>query len=399
MIYIYCKRDIYILYEQYINILIEKYNTINKVIIDNEDFIIEYIEKNNLQYLNHILITDLSENIILKFNKYDMNLYILNTSKTIAENNNLSYLSNIRSNIKILESNFIQYKYLNENLRNININNIIYFPILSNNNDLNIDISINDISINDNVINQILENNNMGFIISRNINCELSNNYWIESYQCIRKYYNNKIIIIDDNSDYNYVKNEITLVNCTIINSEFKKSGEILPYYYLYKYHFFNKAVILHDSVFINKYINFEKYNNVKFIWHFTHHWDNENEELELLNKLNNTNLTNFYHTKDKWYGCYGVQSFIEYKFLDILVKKYNIFSLIEYINKRELRMNFERIFGLICMYELDILSDCSMYGIIHHYIHWGYLYDNYIIDKKEAKLDDLDIIKVWSGR
>lgn len=396
MIYIYCKRDLYILYTYYINILIEKYNTINRIIIDNEEYMIEYIEKNNLQYLNHILITNLNEDIILKFNNYDINIYILNTNENYNENNYLSYLSNIRSNIKILEPNFTQYKYLTENLKNIN--NIIYFPILFNpNNGVELDI---DVLIKDNVINQILENNNMGFIISRHITCDLSNNYWIESYKCIRKYYNNKIIIIDDNSDYNYVKNEeTTLVNCTIINSEFKKSGEILPYYYLYKYRFFNKAVILHDSVFINKYINFEKYNNIKFIWHFTHHWDNETEELELLNKLNNTNLTSFYHNKDKWYGCYGAQSFIEYKFLDILVKKYNIFSLIEYINKRELRMNFERIFGLICMYETDILSECSMFGIIHHYIHWGYLYNNYILDKKEEKIDHLDIIKVWSGR
>ena len=239
----------------------------------------------------------------------------------------------------------------------------------------------------------------MGFIITRNINCELSNNYWIESYKCIRKYYNNKIIIIDDNSNYDYVKNEIELINCTIINSEFKKSGEILPYYYLYKYRFFNKAVILHDSVFINKYINFEEYNNVKFIWHFTHDWDNEKDELELLSKLNNNDLIDFYHNKNKWYGCYGVQSLIEYNFLDILVKKYDIFSLIPYINERELRKNFERIFGLICMYENSISSECSMYGIIHHYIHWGYIYDSYIVDKNEGKLEHLDIIKVWSGR
>ena len=61
--------------------------------------------------------------------------------------------------------------------------------------------------------------------------------------------------------------------------------------------------------------------------------------------------------------------------------------------------MNFERIFGLLCMYEKESNEDSSIYGIIHHYIHWGYLYENYLMDKETDKLKSLDLIKVWSGR
>jgi len=243
-------------------------------------------------------------------------------------------------------------------------------------------------------------NNDFGFIILRHVHSEITGKYWIESYNCIRKFYDNKIIIIDDNSNYDYIEN-ITLINCEVIQSEFLGKGEILPYYYLYKYNFFQKALILHDSVFIQKYIYLNDFKNIKFIWHFTHHWDVDSEEIKLLDFLdNNQSLKEFYYNKEKWFGCFGVQSIIEYTFLEKIVNKYNIFKLLDYIQTRELRMNFERIFGLICFYEYDeLIHNISLYGIIHHYIHWGYLYTSYIDDKKNNKKDDLDIIKVWSGR
>jgi hypothetical protein len=235
----------------------------------------------------------------------------------------------------------------------------------------------------------------------RHINSDITEKYWIESYNCIRKYYNNKIIIIDDNSNYDFINNNMELVNCEIIKSEFLGRGEILAYYYLYKYKFFKKTLIIHDSVFINKYINFNDFNDIKFIWYFTHHWDNELCEIELINKIDNNDvIKEYYYQKDKWYGCFGLQSIIDYSFLEKIVNKYNIFKLIHYIDTRSIRMDFERIFGLICFYEnSNLLNNISLYGIIHHYIHWGYTYDNYINDKNNNKIDHLDIIKVWSGR
>ena len=48
------------------------------------------------------------------------------------------------------------------------------------------------------------------------------------------------------------------------------------------------------------------------------------------------------------------------------------------------------------------MLLEPSIYGTIHHYIHWGYQYLNYLEDMKnntENPKNHLDIIKVWSGR
>ena len=42
-----------------------------------------------------------------------------------------------------------------------------------------------------------------------------------------------------------------------IIQNDFPKRGELMPYYYYLHNKLFDTAVIIHDSVFINKYIDF----------------------------------------------------------------------------------------------------------------------------------------------
>ena len=244
--------------------------------------------------------------------------------------------------------------------------------------------------------------NNYGFIMMRHVNSVKTNYYWLESYKNIRKYYNNKIIIIDDNSNYEYIKNyDIDIVNCDIIQSEFHGRGEILAYYYYYKYNFFKKAIILHDSVFINKHIDFDKYGDIKFLWNFKHDWDNTDSEISLLNNLSfNEDLKKKYYDKNSWHGCFGCQSVITYSFLDKLSNKYNMFILLNVITTRPKRMDFERILGLLCTIENNELSlSPSIFGIIHHYINWGYTFENYLTDRLNNKISNYDIIKVWSGR
>ena len=102
----------------------------------------------------------------------------------------------------------------------------------------------------------------VGFIILRHVNSELTNKCWIRSINSIRQYYpENNILIIDDNSDYNFLT-ENNFYKTTIIESEYTKRGELLPFYYYLNNKLFDVAVIIHDSVFINKYIdlNVDKY-------------------------------------------------------------------------------------------------------------------------------------------
>ena len=90
------------------------------------------------------------------------------------------------------------------------------------------------------------------FIILRHVNNNKTNDYWLRCYDGIRKFYpENYILIIDLGSDYNFITNE-ELYKTKIINSDSPKSGALLPYYYIQN-KLFDTAVILHDSVFIQK--------------------------------------------------------------------------------------------------------------------------------------------------
>ena len=74
--------------------------------------------------------------------------------------------------------------------------------------------------------------------------------------------------------------------------------------------------------------------------------------------------------------------------------------NLLDYIDTRDKRMNFERIFALVTSLEKpDLYLECSIFGIIHHYIHWGYNFEKYLQDYNENKLNDYKLIKVWTGR
>jgi len=71
-------------------------------------------------------------------------------------------------------------------------------------------------------------------------------------------------MIIDDNSNRAFVNNRnVNMRNCDVVHSEFPGRGEILPYYYFYKKQPFSKAVVLHDSVFIQKKIDIHFIKNV----------------------------------------------------------------------------------------------------------------------------------------
>ena len=253
---------------------------------------------------------------------------------------------------------------------------------------------------------------NYGFIITRHVNSETTNKYWNNSVQCIRRFYPlKKIIIIDDNSNADLVKAEFEYRNVIIIQSEFKGRGELLPYYYYLKNKWFDNAVIIHDSVFFHKRINFEKLLGVKVLplWHFKDDKENVENKLRISNKLQNnsnikTMITNDYISKfnllnDKWYGCFGVQSFINHEFLQNLELKYKISKMISAVSCRKDRCCLERIFGTLFFKECkEILRIKSVFGNIMTYQTWGYNYNEY---KNDVKMNRIlkPVVKIWTGR
>ena len=93
-----------------------------------------------------------------------------------------------------------------------------------------------------------------GFIVTRHVNSELTNKYWNHCVKLLRTLYPyRKIIIIDDNSNYDYVKSEFNYKNLEIIQSEYFGRGELLPYYYFLKY----KFRFIHKHIFSTLFTRF----------------------------------------------------------------------------------------------------------------------------------------------
>jgi hypothetical protein len=236
-----------------------------------------------------------------------------------------------------------------------------------------------------------------GFIVLRHVNSEETSKYWKVCCSRIRKYYPEvQILLIDDNSNYDFIEKdeEEKLYKTKIIHSEYVGRGELLPYIYYLKHKLFDVACFIHDSVFINSYINFNV-EDYKILWHFDHYYDQEEDEKKMLSLFNNEELLK-YHKSKNWYGCFGGMCIIKYNYLESINKKYNFLKLVDYVKNRYNRMSFERVVACILRYNND---KPSIYGDIGEYC----MIVNKIIDKnicnKGKVFDNVPLIKIWSGR
>ena len=250
-----------------------------------------------------------------------------------------------------------------------------------------------------------------GFIITRHVKSELTNKYWNHSVKLLRTFYpQKKIVIIDNNSNYDYVKSEFDYKNIQIIQSEFPGRGELLPYYYFLKFKFFKNAVILHDSVFFHRRINFEKLAGIDVmpLWFFYPDSENIENRKRIMRSLRNhqaiesklsKELIGMGMTYQKWIGCFGVQSYINLNFLETIENKYGITNLINVVKCRSDRCSLERIFGCIFSTESPTLyNKKSLLGDIMKYQKWGYTYNEYMQHLKKGTVPAV-LVKVWSGR
>jgi hypothetical protein len=243
---------------------------------------------------------------------------------------------------------------------------------------------------------------NFGFIMTRHVTNKMTDQYWLECYRCIRVFYPDiMIVIIDDSSDYRYVSDQMSngkiMTNIIVIQSKYKKKGELLPYVYFYKYKWFDKAVIIHDSIFIHQYISFDNIEN-QVLWDF----DNdvcslENEQLYLLNQCNNPSELLEIYQKKKWRGCYGVMSIITINFITSVNKNFGLRNILKSINTRQDRMCLERVMGVI-FYWYNNETKPSIFGDILKYSKWEYSYNDYERDKSLDRIQ-IPFVKVRTGR
>lgn len=244
------------------------------------------------------------------------------------------------------------------------------------------------------------------FVILRHLRNVRDNDLWISSYNSIRKYYTNKIVIIDDNSSINTVDGK--LFNTEVIKSEFNGAGEILPYYYFLEHKWADKMIFLHDSMFINRpFRDSELHSDVKFHWHFDQDVDKDNKSIlfQLSLLKNSKKLLDYVkNPANKWKGCSGVASIIDYSIVVYLESEYKLLSnLVLSIKQRKERQVLERIFAVV-LYCEGIINDetCSNFGNILKY-PGAFESENNNMETAahilQQKGYDTAIIKVWRGR
>jgi hypothetical protein len=248
--------------------------------------------------------------------------------------------------------------------------------------------------------NEEMIDRSYGFIITRHVNSVQTNKYWNLCVKLIRTLYPYKqIVIIDDNSNTEFLKPHHNYKNVLIIRSKYKGRGELLPYIYYSVNKWFDKAVIIHDSVFFHKRIAFEQIDIPAIpLWKFDkpHLKTHLNNSLRLASALKNSNnIKQVLLSTNNWYGCFGVQCYIKHSFLTHIMNKYNINNLVHYVKCREDRCSLERIFGAI--YFLELNATQSILGDIFSY-KFGYTYEKYINDIQNKKLVS-NIVKVYTGR
>ena len=246
------------------------------------------------------------------------------------------------------------------------------------------------------------KNQSYVFVILRHIRHTRDNDLWISSYNSIRKYYTNKIVIIDDNSQVNTVNGK--LVNTDILTSEWNGAGEILPYYYFLQYKWADKMIFIHDSMFLNRpFRDSELEDSVRFHWHF--HPTKEDKKLETyLSLLHHSKELVSYASTSKWMGCFGATSIIGLEVITYLEEQYALFSqLTVAIRTRADRELFERILGIILFYEgiIDEMN-CSNVGDILSYP--GAFESEHVSMESAANVlsqrnYDSPIGKIWRGR
>ena len=240
------------------------------------------------------------------------------------------------------------------------------------------------------------QKNTLGFIILRHVRCESTNKLWIACYDSIRKNYpENLILIIDDSSDYNFITTK-DLYKTTIINGKYPKRGELLPYYYYLQNKLFDTAVIIHDSVFINKYMDLhvDKY---KFIWDFApSKWDQIEDETRMIKLFNDIELLKFYENKNLWKGCMGGMSIITYDFLQSINNKYDLSKLLNCVLTRYNRASFERV--IACLLQKEHPRQ-TLLGDINEYCKTKMGGGALVRFNEKYKYEHLLISKVFTGR
>jgi len=251
-----------------------------------------------------------------------------------------------------------------------------------------------------------IDNKSYVFVILRNLRNSSDNDLWISCYNSIRRYYTNKIVIIDDNSSMNTVNGK--LYETDIIYSDYPGAGECLPYFYFLMNRWADRMIFLHDTMFLHRrFLQQEADTLLRFHWHFN---PTDKEFIpriqQVVTSLKNhepllSHLTP--QSDSQWKACFGVASIIDISIAHKLEEKYKLFSTaVLMIRNRRDREMMERLFGLIAFHENLVSDNPSTFGDI---LNYPKCFESQDTTLKTATYQveqagyNTAILKVWRGR
>jgi hypothetical protein len=235
----------------------------------------------------------------------------------------------------------------------------------------------------------------MGFILLRHVNTPKSDWFWQESYYAIRKYYpDHKIVIIDNQSNPLFLS-DIPMTNTEIVNSPYDQRGEFAPFYYFLKEKWFETAVIVHDTAYLQRPIPWET-EKYRFFWGFhfkDHKVQRRKEALEMIDSLDNADQVRaFYDQPEEWCGALGSMMSVRHEFLVALEEKYHWTRWIDVIVNKNYREAMERV--LPCLMQNESRPPRFVVAIdMFSHLPYGLPFDD------RHKHRHLDVIKVWGSR
>jgi hypothetical protein len=248
----------------------------------------------------------------------------------------------------------------------------------------------------------------LGFIIIRHVNSNASDHFWKECYNCIRKFYDNPILIIDDSSNRAFLTENLRLVNAQVVyDTTHKGAAEFLSYFYFHQLRPFDSAVVLMDSVFLQSRLNISA-EPVQFLWTFEHAYDVWAQPAYDINGMivklpHGKELVALHGQIQNWKACFGTMSIIQWEALDRMNQKYRLWDFIlPKVGSRPDRMAMERVLGILTCHFFGRQAMATVFGDIfayynsHHQTAFNVGWLDYV---NNPKLKSMPAVKIWSGR
>lgn len=239
------------------------------------------------------------------------------------------------------------------------------------------------------------------FFMLRHISSDEFHKVWKLSYESIRKFYPEApIYILDNNSPEHYLTEPYPFYKCEVIRSELPNGRLYVPFYYALQIPNYKRAVLLHDGIVFQSYVDFSTVENVSFLWHFeTHAYDDVRlceMMLQTLPSETQKNILSVYKSNN-WFGSLGCMMVLERDFLNELETQFALRSFQTIITDKPKAIEFERLIAVLCyMVYPELHKRPSLFGDISTMI-WGLRYSHYI--SNITAYSNQSVIKLFGAR